>query len=98
MSEIFCTFAPDFNSGVHDLLNTHFLMDGQCIFRAQFKGRKFSIIEQDLPKLEGSKIYWVYEDRRRIDKFYWRTLGGAIGSLLMEYSLDIVHELRKVWP
>lgn len=72
-------------------------MSKQCVFRAQFKGRKFSIIEQDHPKREGCKIYWVYEDRRRLDAFYWSTLGCAIGSLLVEYSQDIVHDLRKVW-
>lgn len=72
-------------------------MDGQCVFRAQFKGRKFRIIELDNPKLAGSVVYWVCEDKRRLDPVLWKSLGAAIGSLLMEYSPDTVHELRRVW-
>jgi hypothetical protein len=72
-------------------------MDGQSIFRCQFNGRKFSIIEQDHPKQEGVKFYWTYEGRRRLDAFPWGTLGGALGSILVEYSQDVIHELRRVW-
>lgn len=97
MSEIFCTFAPDFNGEVHDLLNTHFIMDGLCIFRAQFNGRKFSVIEQDHPMLNGRKIYWAYENRRRLDQIYWSTKAGAIGSILCEFSEDFVRDLGTLW-
>lgn len=97
MSGIFCTFAPDFNGEVHDLLNTHLIMDGQCIFRAQFKGRTFRVVEKNSTILEGRKIYWVYEGRRRLDQDPWNHLGGAIGSILMEYSRDIITELREIW-
>lgn len=72
-------------------------MNEKCVFRAQFKGRKFRIIELDNPKLEGSKVYWVYEDRRRLDAVLWKSLGAAIGSMLMEYSKDVVPELRRTW-
>lgn len=72
-------------------------MDGKCVFRAQFKGRKFRIIELDNPKLAGNNVYWVYEDRRRLDAVLWKSLGAAIGSILMEYSQDVVHEFRRTW-
>lgn len=72
-------------------------MDGQCVFRAQFEGRKFRIIEQDQPKREGKKIYWVYEGRRRIDANYWFSLGAAIGSVLLEHSSDVVRDLTDRW-
>lgn len=72
-------------------------MDGQCIFQAQFKGRRFRIIEQDNPKREGSKIYWAYEGRKKLDPLPWLSLAGAVGSVLCEQDVRLIADLRRVW-
>ena len=72
-------------------------MEGQCIFRCQFSGRKFSVVAQDNPKVEGSSLFWTYEGRKRLDAFPWNTLAGAIGSILCEQNARFMVDLRKVW-
>lgn len=72
-------------------------MDKQCVFRCQFNGRNFSVFEQDNPKEEGGKIYWVYEGRRKLDKFNWFSEAGAIGSILSEFSEDFMSYLSRIW-
>lgn len=72
-------------------------MDKQCVFRCQFNGRKFSVFEQDNPKREGGKIYWVYEGRRKFDQFNWFSAAGAIGSILSEFSENFMFDMKRRW-
>lgn len=78
MSGIFCTFAQDFNSEVHDSLNYYRLMDYPCVFRCQSTGRMFRVLECSNPNAPWGFYYYVYCGRKRVKEAQFATLEGAI--------------------
>lgn len=78
MSEIFRTFAVDFDSEVHDSLNYYRLMDYPCIFRCQSTGQMYRVLECSNPCAPWGYYYHVYCGRKRVKEAQFATLERAI--------------------
>lgn len=72
-------------------------MKEQCIFRCQFKGHTLRVVEVDNPDGATRKCYRTYMDRRRLDVCDWYYLGGAIGSILLVLSREVLDEIKEIW-
>lgn len=72
-------------------------MERICVFKCQFNGRRFRIIAVGDTYAKGLRSYYAYEGRKRLDRYPWSSLGGAVGRILKELSWDITDKIAEVW-
>lgn len=72
-------------------------MKGTCVFRCQFKGQTYRVLEQERPHFHGEKIYWTYIGRRKLDATHWDRFEGAIASIMLRYDSSFIYNLLRAW-
>lgn len=72
-------------------------MKKECVFRAQFAGKRYVIYAVPKPKREGEVVYTTYLNRKRLDIFYWESFEGALGSILMEFPAFSMEHLSELY-
>ena len=76
---------------------------GRCVFRCWFNGNSYRVMETtqvfevSSTKLESGKRYWTYVGKKKLDETAWCHLGGAIGSILLELSREVLTDIKEIW-
>ena len=72
-------------------------MKKECVFRCQFNGNTYRVFKEGNPHFIGLSIYWTYKGRRKMDRFSWDYLEGAVGSILCEIGDKFMDNFKQIW-
>lgn len=92
ISFIFCNFAPDFNSGVHNDLITYSIMTNKTIYKVTTGYSIYRVEQQITP--EGHCVYVVYNRRKLVGLPFayddWMSAVGRVNSIAGKELFDLI--------
>ena len=97
MSKKSSTFVPDLGIVPDQTIKTIRVMKKECVFRAQWMGKRYAIYVEPHPKKEDEVVFTTYCNRKRFDSWTWNSFEGAVGSILEDHPMFAIGDFRRVW-